>query len=223
MSSRSEGNTGDYFRALLRPFCSVRRNESGLCSLLCSSSFQDHREVIVHLCKPVDNFNQALSGKVVDKFCFSGHPSGKLAPNFHEAEAREVWDMAATFSEAWSVCEGSTDVHRLCLWILKETQFSELLHLSWRWPWDGSQSAESHFCYAWVPGGRLWPCGHCWRNQDDRLNSVAHSSPSHLFGVLWGVCIYPMYIYCICVHLEKKPGFRCLVHEFRYSNCEWSV
>lgn len=116
----------------------------------------------------------------------------------------KFWDMTSTFfwgmKCVWGLYRRSSLVP---LNSQRETQFSELVDLSWRWPWDGPQS---HGKLRLSSVGRLWPWGHFWRNQDDRLNSVAHSSPSHLFSVLWGVCVHPCTHFYICVHFRRKKA-----------------
>lgn len=156
---------------------------------------------------------------MVDKFISSGHPSGKLAPNFHEAETREVLGYDRHFFWGMKCMWGLYRCSSLVPLNSSETQFSELLHLSWGWPWDGSQSCGKLFLLCLSSGGRLWLCGHCWRNQDDGLNSVAHSWPFPLIWCSVGCLCIPVHtFFYICVHFREKAkiqvsgtlGFRSL-------------
>ena len=102
------------------------------------------------------------------------------------------------------MCEGSTDVHHLCLWILRERHNS----VNW-WIWVGDDLEMDHKAMescAWVPVGRLWPWRHFWRNQDGRLNSMTHSSASYLFSVLWGVCVHLCTHFYICMRFRRKKA-----------------
>ena len=155
---------------------------------------------IIHLHKPIANFEKTSvtreGGRQAHFLVAFQWQSGTLLLWSWSQGSFEMWPPP--LSKAWSVCEGSMGIYHLCLQILKMCN-----SVNW-WLWVGDdleidhKATESHFSYAWVPGGRLWPWGHCWRSQGNWLNLVAHSSPFH-YLVFCGVSVYTHAHICVCV------------------------